>query len=187
MGNLTLHHGDARAEYVLHPTETARRALMAAAEIEQPDWAAVLRRVAVALPRRAPIKARDDERQVQDRERKAATEERYSKDREAREVWFRTPASARQSLVLHVLGDEQLIIPELMLGINAELGYPRVEGEGPGKPYNVGKAPVAVYNGDVSRLVWRMFRAGQLERVAEPAPGCKIRHRYSRKPEGDDA
>jgi len=31
---LTLHHGDLEAEYVEHPTEVARKALIAAAEVE---------------------------------------------------------------------------------------------------------------------------------------------------------
>lgn len=38
-----------------HPTEVARQALLAAAEVEAPEWAPILRRVAAALPRRAPL------------------------------------------------------------------------------------------------------------------------------------
>jgi hypothetical protein len=42
---LTLHHGDAQAKYVEHPTEVvARRALLAAAEIESGRWPELLRR-----------------------------------------------------------------------------------------------------------------------------------------------
>jgi len=39
---LTLHHGDQQAQYVEHPTEVARKALMAAAEVETADWASAL-------------------------------------------------------------------------------------------------------------------------------------------------
>jgi hypothetical protein len=52
---LTLHHGDQQAEYVEHPTETARKALMAAAEVETRDWASILERVASAMPHRPAI------------------------------------------------------------------------------------------------------------------------------------
>ena len=52
---LTLHHGDRQAQYVEHPTEVARKALLAAAEVETPDWASVLQRVASALPHRPAI------------------------------------------------------------------------------------------------------------------------------------
>jgi hypothetical protein len=68
-----------------------------------------------------------------------------------------------------VLSDDRLIIPELESRLNAELGY---SPEGKVR---------AVYGSHVRRLITRMFRAGQLERVAEPAPGCKIRHRYFAK------
>lgn len=52
---LTLHHGDQQAEYVEHPTEIARKALMAAAEVETLDWANILQRVASSLPHRPAI------------------------------------------------------------------------------------------------------------------------------------
>jgi hypothetical protein len=52
---LTLHQGDQQAEYVEHPTETARKALMAAAEVETSAWAGILQRVASALPHRPTI------------------------------------------------------------------------------------------------------------------------------------
>jgi hypothetical protein len=53
---LTLHQGGAEAVFEEHPTEIARKALMAAVEIETPDWAAVLQRFASALPHRVPIR-----------------------------------------------------------------------------------------------------------------------------------
>lgn len=53
---LTLHQGDAQAEFVEHPMETARRAIMAAAEVEDDEWRSLLRRVGLSLPRRDPIK-----------------------------------------------------------------------------------------------------------------------------------
>ena len=52
---LTLHHGDAEAEYAEHPTITARRALEAAATVEDAEWAPLMRRFARLLPRRAPL------------------------------------------------------------------------------------------------------------------------------------
>ena len=52
---LTLHQGDAEASFVEHPTETARRALMAAAQVEGGRWPELCRRFARALPDRAPI------------------------------------------------------------------------------------------------------------------------------------
>lgn len=52
---LTLHHGDAEASFSEHPTETARKALIAAARIENPRLADQLRRFAETLPRRGPI------------------------------------------------------------------------------------------------------------------------------------
>jgi hypothetical protein len=87
--------------------------------------------------------------------------------RQARDAWTRIPVAARESLLLRVLGDERLIIPDLTSRVNAELGYP----SGP-------EAAPAVCVGDVRHLVTRMHRAGHLERVAEPAPGANIRHRY---------
>jgi hypothetical protein len=50
-----LHHGDQQAEYVEHPTETARKALMAAARVEDGRLADQLRRFAETLPDRPPI------------------------------------------------------------------------------------------------------------------------------------
>lgn len=55
MATLTLHHGDAQAAFEEHPTETARRALTAAAQVESPHLADHLRRFAETLPPRAPL------------------------------------------------------------------------------------------------------------------------------------
>lgn len=53
---LTLHHGDQQAEYVEHPTETARKALLAAARVEHGSRLADhLRRFAETLPDRPAI------------------------------------------------------------------------------------------------------------------------------------
>ena len=57
---LTLIDGDAHADFVEHPTEVARRALMAAAEVESDGWPELLRRSARALPHRAPVRTADD-------------------------------------------------------------------------------------------------------------------------------
>jgi hypothetical protein len=52
---LTLHHGDQQAEYIEHPTERARRALMAAADVEDDSLALAMRLAARSLPRRERI------------------------------------------------------------------------------------------------------------------------------------
>lgn len=52
---LTLHQGGAQAEYAEHPLETARRMLLAAADIETDAWADVLRRFASSLPHHRPV------------------------------------------------------------------------------------------------------------------------------------
>lgn len=61
---LTLHKGDAKASFVEHPTETARKALMAAARVENGRLADQLCRFAETLPARRPIqtvrKEKDD-------------------------------------------------------------------------------------------------------------------------------
>jgi hypothetical protein len=54
---LTLHQGDAKASFVEHPIEVARKALVAAAEIEPEIIAARLRRVASLLPERGSVRA----------------------------------------------------------------------------------------------------------------------------------
>ncbi len=58
---LTLHQGGAEASFTVHPTEVARRALMAAARIESPHLADHLRRFAETLPARGPILKRGEE------------------------------------------------------------------------------------------------------------------------------
>jgi hypothetical protein len=55
MPALTLLQGDARAEYIEHPTEMARKALLAAAEVETPLLANRLVRIARLLPKRGPL------------------------------------------------------------------------------------------------------------------------------------
>jgi hypothetical protein len=53
---LTLHQGDEENRvFTEHPTEAARRALLAAADVETDEWGAVLRGVASSLPRRRPL------------------------------------------------------------------------------------------------------------------------------------
>jgi hypothetical protein len=60
MAALTLHEGDSQREFVQHPMEVARRALRDAADLESTtghdDWAAILRRVASAMPERRPTR-----------------------------------------------------------------------------------------------------------------------------------
>jgi hypothetical protein len=52
MPALTLHQGEAERTFEQHPTETARKALIAAAEVEEPRFADQLRRFAAAFPAR---------------------------------------------------------------------------------------------------------------------------------------
>lgn len=62
MPTLTLHHGDAQAAYIEHPTVTARAALLAAAAVESDRrLASQLERFARALPDRPPILRRGEE------------------------------------------------------------------------------------------------------------------------------
>jgi hypothetical protein len=52
---LTLPQGGNQRELVEHPTETARKALLAAAEVEDPVFADRLMRFAAAFPDRPPV------------------------------------------------------------------------------------------------------------------------------------
>ena len=56
MATLTLHQGDAAASFEEHPTEIARRALIAAAQVETGQLADHLRRVAETLPNRGSLR-----------------------------------------------------------------------------------------------------------------------------------
>jgi hypothetical protein len=59
---LTLHKGGpnkrraSKQAVTEHPIETARRALRAAAELEDERWELVLRQMALSLPKRAAVK-----------------------------------------------------------------------------------------------------------------------------------
>lgn len=168
--SLTLIDGGEHRTFTEHPMETARRALRDAAEIEGEEWAALCRRIASSLPDRTlEVGAEREWNRTQER-----WERRREHAAEASNAWDRLPVPARESLLLHMLAGERLIIPELTSRMNAELGYP------PGTDERGGASPSAVYGSQVRRLVTRMHRAGQLDRVAEPAPGAKIRHRYFR-------
>lgn len=59
--SLTLHQGENKRKYVEHPTETCRKALIAAAEVEEPVFADQLRRFAAAFPNRQRIVAKGGE------------------------------------------------------------------------------------------------------------------------------
>jgi hypothetical protein len=52
----TLHQGQSEATFEEHPTELARKALIAAAQIETPTLARHLHRIAELLPDRAPVR-----------------------------------------------------------------------------------------------------------------------------------
>ena len=54
----TLHHGERSATFQEHPVEVARRALLAAADLENEagPWAGLMRRVASSLPDRERLR-----------------------------------------------------------------------------------------------------------------------------------
>lgn len=59
---LTLHQGDGlRADYTEHPIEVARKALIAAAEMESGRWPDLLRQTASLLPERSRIMRGEEE------------------------------------------------------------------------------------------------------------------------------
>jgi hypothetical protein len=60
MATLTVIHGNEQRTFEEHPNEVARKALMAAADVEEPLLAAALRRVALALPHRGPLADRQE-------------------------------------------------------------------------------------------------------------------------------
>ena len=55
MATFTLMQGDAEQAFEEHPTEVARKALMAAAEVEIGRWPGLLREAAANLPDRPAI------------------------------------------------------------------------------------------------------------------------------------
>ena len=163
---LTLHHGDCTREFVEHPIEVARKALLEAAVLEEQrgdatsalNWADIMRRVASSLPERRPM--------LPDHEK--AERERWNEEyEEARNAWRRTRTEQREALLLRVLGDDRLVIREMAARMNAELGYTEE-----------GARAVGEY--EARPLVTRMFRAGQLDRVEERFKN-KPRYRYFRK------
>jgi hypothetical protein len=61
MANFTLHQGGATQTFEEHPVEVARKALLAAAEVESSRWSGILLRFAEALPERGRmVRGRDD-------------------------------------------------------------------------------------------------------------------------------
>lgn len=164
----TLHHGANQATFEEHPIETARKALLAAADLENEDWAAIMRRFASVLPNRGAVRRpTPDPFARRERVRPAWQDDEW---REIEDVWKRTPTERRESLLLQVLGSERLLIRELMLRVNTEL----LGAEGKG-PYGKHRA---VYESNIRSLVMRMLRDGQLERTPETLRN-KTRYRYS--------
>jgi len=90
---------------------------------------------------------------------------------ESQKVWGRLPRERRETLLLHVLGDEQLIIREVTDRMNRELGCPQRKNEW---------KPTAVYPGNVTALIKRLWRGGQLERLPETFNKTHTRYRYFR-------
>ncbi|MGI8630796.1 MAG: hypothetical protein ACR2LV_11625 [Solirubrobacteraceae bacterium] len=111
---------------------------------------------------RALCRALERDDQVRERDNQVQHERKAHYERN--DVWKRTPAERRESLLLHVLGDERLIIRQLTSRLNAELG----------------SGDAVVYESHVRGLVMRMLAAGQLERVEESFRN-KPRYRYFRK------
>jgi hypothetical protein len=113
----------------------------------------------------------DDEGRRSVAERDGVSERKERELRESREreqVWKQTPIERRESLLLQVLADEGLTINELVGRVNAELCPPDTN-------------YLMVYEPALRVLVKRMFAAGQLERVGEPACNGQTRYRYFRK------
>jgi hypothetical protein len=87
---------------------------------------------------------------------------------EARDVWGQLSSERREALLLNALADNRLTIRELASGMATELGYAPDDRAGALGEYYT------------RPLVRRLFRDGQLERVAEEFKG-KTRYRYLRK------
>ena len=105
------------------------------------------------------------------RRRESVSQRRIDLD-DAEAAWKRMPRERRETLVLHVLGDDRLVIREITGRMNAELGYPQSEGESRVR---------ALYGSEVTNLVKRLWREGQLEREAETFKVNHTRYRYSRR------
>jgi hypothetical protein len=91
--------------------------------------------------------------------------------REARQAWRDVPTARRESLLFHVLGEEQLLPREIFQRLADLLGSE------PRRP--------AVYKEDIVRLVRRLYAQGHLDRVFEtfgPA-NARSRYRYFRRVE----
>lgn len=162
MTTLTLHQGDAEASFEEHPIEVARRALFAAAELEDDDWAYNLRRFARVLPSRTRI-ARASTPEKHQRVLTERTQRLRHADELRQRKWTPLPATEREALVLRALGDERLLVRELTMRVNRALGGDL--------------APVVVYIERMRPLVARMWRAGLLGREPEEWQG-KVRYRY---------
>jgi hypothetical protein len=94
--------------------------------------------------------------------------ERQLRLREAiHERWNGLTGEARENLLLLVLGDDRLLIRELVERLNNELVPEDVTWR-------------AVYESAVRGLATRLVRTGQLERNAEPWRG-RVRYRYFRR------
>lgn len=86
----------------------------------------------------------------------------------AHATWRRIAPGARESLLLHVLGDDRLVIREIAGRLNSQLGFPPEAGR-----------IRAVTEAEAGQLVRRLFKAAKLERECETFKN-KPRYRYFR-------
>jgi len=150
--------------------ETARDAVHDLLMESTPDSWLGLRRSYTSL--RTKIELDDAERAVAEArdkrgEAKRRRDEDFGDQDERRDGWRRTPKERRESLLLHALGDDRLVMREITARMNVELTPKRAR-------YRT------LCETDVRGLVNRMFRGGQLDRVEDPFKN-KVRYRYFRK------
>jgi hypothetical protein len=107
-------------------------------------------------------------RVFENRRRRATRQAHVNAQLEADAAW-KISSARRESLLLHVLGEDRLTIRELTSRLNSELGYPSPENRNH-----------AVFEHNVRSILRRLLRTGQLERASESFEN-KIRHRYFRR------
>jgi hypothetical protein len=86
---------------------------------------------------------------------------------EIHDRWSALTGDAREELLFHVLGDDRLLVREIVERLNNVLVPEEVTWR-------------AVYENAVRGLTGRLVRSGRLERVAEPWRG-RVRYRYFRR------
>lgn len=103
----------------------------------------------------------DNERQSEHDERQASLESAH----DGHAAWLELPRQEKRHLLLNAIGDERLIIRELLDRIRS-LNPDRI-----------------IYQSDVQRVVRDLFEHGELDRVRELRAGKAWRWRYHRRVE----